>query len=131
MFCHFQGINLISFFLGKVCVVHLCNFDWLVKKAWMLSHPTHLTSITQNCTSSRNSSLFYVLDRTSIEWYWMQWSATLFFTNLALSWSIQIFKCSLQTWITSLQLYCRIKCRQLPVITGLFLYIITKNQYVI
>ena len=54
-----------------------------------------------------------------MEWYWMQWSATLFFTNLALSRSIQIFKCSFQTWITSLQLYCRIKCRQLPVITCL------------
>ena len=53
--CPLQGVNLVSFFLGKVCVVHLCNFDWLVKKAWILPHPTHLTRITQNCTSFLNS----------------------------------------------------------------------------
>jgi len=41
--------------LGEVCVVHFCNFDWLVKKAWMLPHPAHLTRVTQNCTSFLNS----------------------------------------------------------------------------
>jgi hypothetical protein len=41
--------------LGEMYVVHFCNFDWLVKKAWMLLHPAHLTSITQNCTSFLNS----------------------------------------------------------------------------
>ena len=50
--CLLQGVNLVSFFSGDVCVVHLCNFDWLVKKAWMLLHLTHLTCVTQNCTSS-------------------------------------------------------------------------------
>jgi hypothetical protein len=49
-----QGVNLVSFFSGEVCVVHFCNFDWPVKKAWMLPHPAHLTCITQNCTSSLN-----------------------------------------------------------------------------
>jgi hypothetical protein len=49
-----QGVNLVSFFSGEVCVVHLCNFDWLVKKAWMLPHPAHLTGVTQNCTSFLN-----------------------------------------------------------------------------
>ena len=29
--CLLQGINLVSFFSGEVCVVHLCNFDWPVK----------------------------------------------------------------------------------------------------
>jgi hypothetical protein len=33
----------------------LCNFDWPVKKAWMLPHPAHLTCVTQNCTSFLNS----------------------------------------------------------------------------
>jgi len=28
--------------LSEMCVVHLCNFDWPVKKAWMLPHPAHL-----------------------------------------------------------------------------------------
>jgi hypothetical protein len=46
--------------LGEMYVVHFCNFDWLVKKAWMLLHPAHLTSITQNCTSFLNSP-FYLL----------------------------------------------------------------------
>jgi hypothetical protein len=41
--------------LGEVCVVHFCNFDWLVKKAWMLPHPALSTSVTQNCTSFLNS----------------------------------------------------------------------------
>jgi len=50
-----QSVNLVSFFSGEVCVVHLCNFDWLVKKAWMLPHPAHLTCVTQNCTSFLNS----------------------------------------------------------------------------
>lgn len=49
-----QGVNLVSFFLGEVCVVHLRNFDWLVKKASMLPHPSRLTRITQNGTSSLN-----------------------------------------------------------------------------
>jgi Outer membrane protein beta-barrel domain len=40
-----------------VCVVHFCNFDWLVKRAWMLPHPAHLTRVTQNCTSFLNSPL--------------------------------------------------------------------------
>jgi hypothetical protein len=38
-----------------VCVCHLRNFDWPVKKAWMLPHLAHLTSVTQNCTSFLNS----------------------------------------------------------------------------
>jgi len=29
-----------------VCLVHLCNFGWLVKKAQMLLHPIHLTCVT-------------------------------------------------------------------------------------
>ncbi len=52
--CLDQGVNLVSFFLGEVCVVHFCNFDWPVKKAWMLPHPAYPTGITQNCTSSLN-----------------------------------------------------------------------------
>jgi hypothetical protein len=40
-----------------VCVVHFCNFDWLVKKAWMLPHPALSTSVTQNCTSFLNSPI--------------------------------------------------------------------------
>jgi len=47
--------------LGEVCVVHFCNFDWLVKKAWMLPHPAHLTRVTQNCTSFLNSPVLYTL----------------------------------------------------------------------
>jgi hypothetical protein len=43
--------------LGEVCVVHFCNFDWLVKKAWMLPHPALSTSVTQNCTSFLNSPI--------------------------------------------------------------------------
>ena len=27
-----QIVNLVSFFSGEVCVVHLCNFDWQVKR---------------------------------------------------------------------------------------------------
>jgi len=27
-----QGVNLVSFFSGEVRVVHLCNFDWQVKR---------------------------------------------------------------------------------------------------
>ena len=46
-----QGVNLVSFFSGEVCVVHFCNFDWLVKKVWMLPHPAHLTCVNQSCTS--------------------------------------------------------------------------------
>jgi hypothetical protein len=30
--CLLQGVNLISFFSGEMCVVHLCNFDWQVKR---------------------------------------------------------------------------------------------------
>jgi hypothetical protein len=52
--CLLQGVNLVSFFSGEVCVVHLCNFDWPVKKAWMLPHLAHLTCVTQNCTSFLN-----------------------------------------------------------------------------
>jgi hypothetical protein len=44
--------------LGEVCVVHFCNFDWLVKKAWMLPHPALSTSVTQNCTSFLNSPIY-------------------------------------------------------------------------
>ncbi|MEO8417829.1 MAG: hypothetical protein ABI475_03805 [Methylophilaceae bacterium] len=50
-----QGVNLVLFFPGEVCVVDFCNFDWLVKKAWMLPHPAHLTRVTQNYTSFLNS----------------------------------------------------------------------------
>src|SRR5512139_3626633 len=53
--CSLQRVNLVSFFSGEVCVVHFCNFDWPVKKAWMLQHPAHLTCVTQNCTSFLNS----------------------------------------------------------------------------
>jgi hypothetical protein len=50
--------------LGEMYVVHFCNFDWLVKKAWMLLHPAHLTSITQNCTSFLNSPIDYYADNS-------------------------------------------------------------------
>jgi len=41
--------------------------SWLVKKAWMLTHPAHLTSITQNCTSFLNSPLITVELLTDIQ----------------------------------------------------------------
>jgi len=40
--------------LGDMCVVHLSNFDWPVKKASMLPHLTLPTNIIQNCTSNLN-----------------------------------------------------------------------------
>jgi len=27
VYCLFQGVNLVSFFSGEVCLVHLCNLD--------------------------------------------------------------------------------------------------------
>jgi len=44
--------GIVLFGLGMV--VHLCNFDWLVKKAQMLPHSARLTCVAQNCISNLN-----------------------------------------------------------------------------
>lgn len=42
---------------GKVGLLHWRDVDLLVKKAQMLPHPAHSTSVIQNCTSLLNSSI--------------------------------------------------------------------------